>query len=303
MNRLLALAKENAGLPSQGSGTTFGTLRVHAEPNRQAVSFIQVSEGEKFDVIAHRVVTRGPLPRRQLIPPAPKAERKTKAKQKSSSLPPPPPPAPPAPPQDWVELSRQRAREPEENLPPAVTDDWTLIRTHTGQSGWVLTSRVYMSIPDEVAQYAEGHRITSYFSLGKIRDDDVQKDIWLWTTAATLGEDHDFDGYRVFVWSLRHHRYETAYIQRRVRGFFPVLAKTGEFSVCIEDDNGARARREYTMLGNLVRPAGEKPCENSGGVVEEEAQAARPNIAVKEAPPKKGFVDRVKSGIKGFFAN
>ena len=68
-------------------------------------------------------------------------------------------------------------------------------------------------------QYAEGHRITSYFSLGKIRDGDQTKDIWLWTTSVGLGEDHDFDGYRVFTWSLRHHRYETAFIQRREEEF------------------------------------------------------------------------------------
>jgi hypothetical protein len=299
MNRLLALAKETAGLPSQGLATTFGTLRVHTEPNRQAVSFVDVSEGEKFDVMAHRVAARAPLPRRELIPPAPKAERKTKAKDKSSGLPPPPRPAPPSLPQDWVALSKERARTPEEDLPPSVTDDWTLIRTHNGQSGWVLTSRLYMLIPDEVAQYAEGHRITSYFSLGKIRDGDLQKDIWLWTTAATLGEDHDFDGYRVFVWSLRHHRYETAYIQRRERGFFPVLAKTGEFSVCIEDDNGARVRRQYTMLGNAVRPAGQKPCENTSAVEVQQVSGA-PDIVVKEAAPQRSFADRVKAGIKGF---
>jgi Bacterial SH3 domain len=300
MNRLLALARETAGLPSQGTATTFDTLRVHAEPNRQAVSFLQVSEGEKFDVIAHRVVARAPLPRRELIPPPPKVERKIKPKEKASSLPPPPRPVPPAPPPDWVALSKERARVQEEDLPPAVTDDWTLIRTRSGQSGWVLTSRLYMSIPDEVAQYAEGHRITSYFSLGKIRDGELQKDIWLWTTAATLGEDHDFDGYRVFVWSLRHHRYETAYIQRRERGFFPVLAKTGEFSVCVENEGGVRVRRQYTMLGNLVRPAGEKPCENAAGPGEEEAQGA-PNIVVREAPAQKGFADRAKAAVRGFF--
>ena len=42
---------------------------------------------------------------------------------------------------------------------------------------------------DEVAQYSEGHRITSYFSLGKIKDGDQQKDIWLWTTAERLGDE------------------------------------------------------------------------------------------------------------------
>jgi len=221
-----------------------------------------VKEGEKFDVIAHRVIERAPLPKRELIPPKPKPVAPVKGKKKSSVPPPPAPAAPPLP-QDWVALSKERARTPEEDLPPAEKDDWTLIRTRDGESGWVLTSRVYMGIPDEVAQYAEGHRITSYFSIGKVRDGDVTKDVWLWTTAVGLGEDHDFDGYRVFTWSLRHHRYETAFIQRRERGYFPTLAKQGEFSVCMENDNGARVRKQFTMIGNAVRLSGTKPCEKS----------------------------------------
>jgi hypothetical protein len=157
----------------------------------------------------------------------------------------------------------------------------------------VLTSRLYLAIPDEVAQYAEGHRITSYFSLGKVRDGDVQKDIWLWTTAESLGEDHDFDSYRVFTWSLRHHRYETAYIQRREIGFFPVLAKTGEFSVCLEIAPGQRVRKQYTMSGNAVKPAGQTPCQKDQGI-EENAEGAA-NIVVTEAPvAKPGLMERLK---------
>ena len=39
-------------------------------------------------------------------------------------------------------------------------DDWNLVRTLDGKVGWVLTRPLSMAIPDEVAQYAEGHRIT-----------------------------------------------------------------------------------------------------------------------------------------------
>jgi hypothetical protein len=299
MNRLLALAKETAGRPSQGAATTFDTLRVHAEPNRQAVSFVQVKEGEKFDIIAHRLVARGALPKRELIERKPRPQKKTRTNEKKSGLPQLPPPAPPGLPPDWVALSRERAMVPEESLPPAAQDDWTLIRTESGQSGWVLTSRVYMSIPDEVAQYAEGHRITSYFSLGKVLDGDDRKDIWLWTTSAALGEDHDFDGYRVFTWSLRHHRYETAYIQRRERGFFPVLAKEGEFSVCLEREDGTRVRKRYVMMGNSVRPAGDTPCVEGSESADETAPVS--NIVMHEAPAKKSFIDGVRSSVKGLF--
>ena len=85
-----------------------------------------------------------------------------------------------------------------------------MVRTQSGQSGWVLSRRLYMAIPDEVAQYAEGHRITSYFSLGKVQDEDRVKDVWLWTTINGANRPYDFDGFRVFIWSLRRHRYETA---------------------------------------------------------------------------------------------
>ena len=301
MDRLRALAKETAGLPSQGSATTFDSLNVHTEPNRYSASFLQVKEGEKFDVIAHRINARTPLPKRELVPAKPKPEKPVKGKKSKSSVPPPPPPAAPALPQDLVALSKERARIPEDDLPPVAKDDWTLIRTADGESGWVLTSRVYMSIPDEVAQYAEGHRITSYFSIGKISDGEVRKDIWLWTTATELGEDHDFDGYRVFTWSLKHHRYETAYIQRRERGFFPTIAKAGEFSVCLENDAGVRVRKQYTLLGNAVRSAGEKPCEKAF----EAEQGPDDEAALIElhdaASPKLGFVAGLMAKVKAMF--
>ena len=293
MNRLRTLAKETSGMPSQGAATTFDILNVHTEPMRLAPSFLQVKEGEKFDVIAHRVLPRTAPPKRRLVLPRPKPDLSKRKKKKRSGVQPPPAPAPPVPPNDWVALSKERARVPEDDLPPVARDDWTLIRTRDGRSGWVLTGRVYMAIPDEVAQYAEGHRITSYFSIGKVVDGDVTKDVWLWTTAASLGEDHDFDGYRVFTWSLRRHRYETAFIQRRERGYFPVLAKQGAFSVCLEDDSGARVRRSFVMLGNLVKAAGEAPCASAPDVEQTPQDAA--NIQLHQAPARTGFIESMKA--------
>jgi hypothetical protein len=242
----------------------------------------------------------GEGPRHELVPPKPKPVKKA-SKEKPSKIPLPPAAPPPPPPANWVELSqdpdRPQAAESAENNEPVKTDDWTLIRTRDGESGWVVTSSLYLAIPDEVAQYAEGHRITSYFSLGKIADGAEKKDIWLWTTSEELGEDHDFDGYRVFVWSLRHHRYETGYIQRRERGFFPVLAKTGEFSVCLEKGDGSRVRKQYVMMGNLVRPAGERPCEKTS---EQEVESPPPaGVEASNQPTaKRGVVARLEDKAK-----
>jgi hypothetical protein len=297
MRRLRGLAAETNGLPSQGVATTFSNLNVHTEPSRQSPSFVQVKEKEKVDVIAHKVTERAAaLEKRELIPPRPPVEKKTK--EKASKIPTPPAPAAPEPPPDWLELSQRGDPKPDAGDHGPV-DDWTLIRTENGQSGWVLTGGLYLAIPDEVAQYAEGHRITSYFSIGKIQDGAVQKDIWLWTTAEGLGEDYDFDGYRVFTWSLRHHRYETAYIQRRERGFFPVLAKTGEFSVCLEADGGSRVRKHYVLKDTSVRPAGVTPCEKTS---EQEAapQELVTGAAVPDQAPTKSIIGRIRDRVKGF---
>ena len=38
---------------------------------------------------------------------------------------------------------------------------WTLVRNKQGLAGWALQGRLIAAIPDEVAQYSEGARITS----------------------------------------------------------------------------------------------------------------------------------------------
>jgi hypothetical protein len=157
-----------------------------------------------------------------------------------------------------------------------------------------------MSIPDEVAQYAEGHRITSYFSLGAVRDGDERKETWLWTTSVGLGEDHDFDGYRVFSWNLRRHRYETTYIQRRERGYFPVLVKGAAFSVCLETPDGAsRVRKEYLLEGHLVHATGSRPCVKSieEGDLGETGESA--HIEIHQTPAQTGIMEGLKRRIKG----
>ncbi len=303
MKRLQKLAEETAGLPSQGKATTYDVLNVHTEPNRNSASFLQVKEKETFDVITHRIVPKAARqPKRRLIKPRPKSTAPKKSGKKNDSIVPlPPPPPAPAPPVDWIALSKERGVEAEADTPPVAQDDWTLIRTANGQSGWVLTSRVYMSIPDDVAQYAEGHRIVAYFSIGTVEDHGEKKDIWLWTTAESLGQDHDFDSYRVFTWSLNHHRYETAYIQRRERGYLPVIAKQGEFSVCVEDKEGARVRKAYTLTGNTVRPAGVRPCEVRAET-ETEAVVEKPiELHTPVAAKRTSYLEAVRAKVEKWF--
>jgi hypothetical protein len=316
MANLKDLAARAAKLPAQGVATSYGDLNVHTQPAGQSPSFLQIKEKDRMDVLIHVVTPRADAPRKSLIPPAPKKKAKTAEKKqaKKEKYPLPPMPKPPAPPPDWLDLSRSEPpdeagleEQPEPPAKPAIpTDHWSLIRTPNGQSGWVLTRRLVMLIPDEVAQYAEGHRIVSYFSLGEIHDDDVTKNIWLWTTTTDSSQPWDFDSFRVFIWSLRHHRYETAHIERNLKGYAPVIlkevdfstrtqsAKYPGFSICMEKKDGQRYRREYGLLSNVIRFAGEYPCEPPAPPLVLKAPAPLPSADATPPPPKESFGESLK---------
>lgn len=275
---LNALAKKAAELPSQGSGTVYDALNMHTQPNRQSPSFYQIAEGASLEVVEHRMTPHGavaPAPPKAVVRRVSTAKKpKGKDSRTASALGLPPPPAPPP---NWEELSRPRAPDLPGYVPrgqtPAVQsaggDDWFLVRTKDGRAGWVLARMVSMSIPDDVAQYAEGHRITAYASLGEVPDNTKgeTKHDWLWATTSAGLSPYDFDSFRVFVWSARRHHYETEYIERNVKGFYPVLvvSRPGEeekaFSVVIEDKDGKRYKRTYAFSGYHVRLVSKEPSE------------------------------------------
>ena len=295
-------------LPSQGAASTYDLLNVHTEPNRLSPSFLQVKEGEKVDVVAHVGAPRTPPERKRLIPPRPKTPPSARKHAEQKYPLPPLPPAPPPPP-NWKELSKtppevQQAIADSHAANAAPKEDWSLVRNAKGESGWVLSRRLYMAIPDDVAQYAEGHRITSYFALSDVRDGDAVKHNWLWTTIASGDHPYDFDSFRVFTWSLRRHRYETAYIQRNVEGYFPVLARPAGFSVCVVNNSGARMRRNYSFIVTTVRFIGEQPCEAPGGVLPA-AEAAGPgphSQAPSAAAENRSLYARLKALAKKWFS-
>ena len=321
MDKLKALAARAARMPRQGQATTFAELNVHTAPYRQSPSFVQIKENEKMDVLEHVATPRIDLASKALLPPAPK-----KAKPVKKTPAPKYPPlvaalSPPGPPPNWLDLSKTnldpeelKDEEDEKEVTPPAMDDWSLVRTKDGQTGWVLTRRLVMAIPDEVAQYAEGRRIVSYFSLGEVQDGGQVKHDWLWTTITDGIHPYDFESFRVFIWSLHRHRYETAYIERNLHGYAPVLLKQVElanakgtgsakypgFSVCVEKRDGLRYRREYAFITNIVKFAGERPCK----AVDEEVQMAESGRPA-EAGPNQGasvtLVARIRDRFRRLF--
>jgi hypothetical protein len=303
MDDLHRLAVSVAKLPSQGAATVFDTLNMHAEPSRQSPSFYQIPESGSVDVIGHRVAPRYPpaapaAPIRRINASANAPPKKPKSKTQGN-VPPPPMPAPPPPPPDWEQLSRPRApqlpgyTEPAAKNASTAMDDWSLVRLKDAHSsgakpdskadakadvkaGWVLSRMLQMSIPDEVAQYAEGHRITAYVALGDVNDKrwNEAKPNWLWTTASTGQLPYEFDSFRVFVWSAQRHRYETAHIERNVKGYYPVETQDvpGQdekaFSLVLQDKDGALYKRTYAFSGFRVRMISKTPYQSGPALPE-----------------------------------
>ena len=297
---------------SQGIASVFETLNMHSEPNRAAPSFYQIPENGKVEVIAHKLTPRvqaastaNPAP----VVKAPAPRRKSRQKESQAKVAPPPPPPAPKLPNNWVALSVPKLEpvEPEvkagpKPATPGPMDDWSLVRTKDGKVGWVLTRMLNMAIPDEVAQYAEGHRITAYFALGQIQDGNEMKNNWLWTTIVKGLQPYEFDSFRVFVWSRKHHRYETAYIERNIVGHYPVEVSTSAsvpvFSVVLEGVDGLLYRKTYTFEGYRIRMLKKEPYESSPQPAPRQRAA---NMEAQQPARERSFSARIVERVRRLF--
>jgi hypothetical protein len=316
MNDLKELSSRAAKIPSMGRATVYDTLNMHAEPNRYSASFYQVTPGVPVEVLTRRVTERTPPPPPEPIIKKPAVVKKPKAKKekKEPKYPPPPMPAAPPVPKNWLELSKtdlpeepddhkDKGEPEEEPKKPAIFEDWTLVRTQNGKAGWVLSRMLQMSIPDEVAQYSEGARITSYFPLAEIDDEGQKKHHWLWTTVTKGGQDYDFDSFRVFIWNRRRHRYETSYIERGLQGYYPVQVEGPKFTVTLKNGEGNYYTKTFQLDGYISRWMGsgdaKPPVDPLAGFF---AAGKVPG----EAPPpptveSKSVKEKVKEWFQGLF--
>jgi hypothetical protein len=293
-------------LPSEGAAGVYEALNIHLEPSRQSPAFTQIPEGQSVEVLAQQLVpkTTGPARapvfaiQRAIAIAAQQRPRREKKPRNTIKLPAAPPP--PKPPADWLALSGHPELNPDgtskapapatpaEPEKPAVLESWTLVRTSTHETGWVLSRNLVMLIPDEVAQYAEGRRITSYFDLGEVPDEEKgPKHNWLWTTVSEQVH-FDFDSWRVFLWNRRRHRYETSYRQRDVEGYFPVHVDKADastnlrtFQLILKTDTGQVLRNTYSFDGTRVRLTSTEPYDlNSPAKPQpEEAISDKPKAA------------------------
>jgi hypothetical protein len=175
------------------------------------------------------------------------------------------------------------------------TEGWSLVRLATGHSGWLIETRVYSGIPVEVAQYAEGRRIAAYFALGDIRDSRTAdpKTTWLWAQSPGRNSKVDFDRIRVFRWSNQRGVYQTIKLERGLKGYLPIVARStddgegAEFDVLAEKDDGF-VRRTYQVRGARVALLEEVPAQRQIVVLPEPPKVA-------EDPEPTGMLERLRS--------
>lgn len=325
MEQLRRERERDLTLPPQGAATAYESLNVHIEPSRSSPAFTQIPEGSSVEVLSNQAAPKLNGPRKPTLlvqrPPPPARKPRKDRQARSSRLP--VPPDPPKPPENWREIWGVRENDAEsgeskstvketastnkEPPPkPLVMESWTLVRTRKKEVGWVLSGNLMMSIPDEVAQYAEGKRITSYFSLGVVNDEEkgIRHD-WLWTTASSALP-YNYDGWRVFLWNHRRHRYETSYRQHDVEGYFPVHvnpaddSSTGRtFELVTKDDDGKFRRRTYSFDGVRVHlTATEDYNPRSQGTT---LSSAAVTEHIQPKAPRSGLFKRAWSSLKQRF--
>jgi hypothetical protein len=166
--------------------------------------------------------------------------------------------------------SSSRARKQSESggEPARVKkEDWWLVRAHLRDkstvSGWVLGRFVDLDVPSPLPDYAgaAGIHVVAWFELNRGSDISgrARPQYLVVGTRGGEGQPCDFTLLRVYTWSKKRQRYETAFVESAVCGKLPVkvtrAAKLGgEATFAFEDwSKGQSLQRTYVMRANIVR--------------------------------------------------
>jgi hypothetical protein len=215
------LAEDHKQDLKASTATLRDDLYMHLVPGRESDHLYLLPGNTKVELLARASAPKsGPGAGK----PAPVAKPAVPAKPATVAK-----PAPPAAGRTKAVLPVTEQKEPP---PPPPMEDWWLARDNQGHVGWLLSSRLYVDVPDEVAQYGEGQRFIGSWVLTKVNDPassvpDHQVPVYLTMMAPNKsGMPYDFDQVRVFTWSMRHHRYETGFRLHPIQGFLPVRVTT-----------------------------------------------------------------------------
>ena len=213
------LAEKHAQDPVVATATVRDDIYLHLLPGRDTERFYLLPANARIQLLARASVPKTAAPGFGSTP-APTAPKPSEPAKKPASKTPPSAtgvrPVPTAP----------------LEVPPVPMEDWWLVRDAQDRAGWMLAGRLDVDVPDEIAQYAEGQRMVGAYILTKVSDDEATTPDHVVPEYVTVlsppksGLPFDFDQVRVFTWSLKHHRYETAFRLHPIQGYLPVKVAT-----------------------------------------------------------------------------
>jgi hypothetical protein len=230
----------------QGTATVELQVKVHVLPGRKAGYLYLLNEKQKVELLERRAAARNAT--------AAQMEKQQKDKDKDKD-------------------ADDSDDDKDASSPDVVMEDWWLVRDTQKRVGWVLGRTLYLDIPIEIAQYAEGQRVIAAFPLDEVQDGDKKVPEYLaLLTENKDGLSADFTQVRVYTWNTRKHRYETAYREKNLSGSLPVDlgrqdfgGKEGTlrtFTLRLKDDDGKARQQLYKFNPPIVRKVyapGEEP--------------------------------------------
>jgi SH3-like domain-containing protein len=238
-DQFATLQQQHAHDPVVATGVLRDDLYLHVKPGRDTERFYLLPENQKLQLLLRASVPKPVAP--QSLMPAAHSPAKTGKSKKGE-------------------------KEPMAGEPAVPMEDWWLIRDGRGQVGWMLSRRLDVDVPDEIAGYSEGQKIVGAYVLTKVYDsesslpDKMVPEYVSVTNAYKDGLPYDFDQVRVFTWNTKKHRYETAYRQRNVEGYLPVKVSQSknaqgqpvpEFSITVAASDAV----QVDPLTGAARPA------------------------------------------------
>ena len=208
----IQLAEEHKQDPATATAALKDDLYMHLLPGRETEHFYLLQGNAKVQLLVKASVPK--VSNQGIQPPAQPAAHKPQTGKA---------PAPGSKPS-----ARPAASPGQTQAAPPAMEDWWLARDSQGRCGWLLGSRMDVDVPEEIESYGEGQRFVGSWVLTKVNDPQPgtpshQVPEYLTVMApASSGLPFDFDQVRVFTWSIRHHRYETAFMLHPIQGYLPV---------------------------------------------------------------------------------
>lgn len=205
-----ALRQQNSKDPVVASASASDDVYLHVSPGRETDRFYRLAEGDPVSLLKRATILKPPSPGSAVasaaVASAAAASAAAANAQKAGVIAPPPPPP---------------------------MEDWWLVRGSKGQTGWVYSRLINVTVPATIERYAEGQHIVGGYILTTVDDPDsgILDNGQTITTvpeyvavlnSGKAGLPYDFDQIRVFIWNLKKHRYETSFRQRNMMGYLPV---------------------------------------------------------------------------------